>query len=108
MISLNKFMTEVKNKLQRLDEKHNIKESISLNGTWTAPYDGIVTCNGRAARDGAYLFCKDVTDNEFVGLCTIANNQQYGSFCFAVIKGHKYTFTQNGWIEPRTAYVYQN
>lgn len=37
MISLNKFMTEVKNKLQRLDEKHNIKESISLNGTWTAP-----------------------------------------------------------------------
>ena len=106
MISLNKFMLEVAKKLKRLEEKHNVKESISLNGTWTAPHDGILTCNGRAAQDSAYLFCKDVTDNEFVGLCTIANNQQYGSFCFAVIKGHKYTFTQNGWIEPRTAYVY--
>lgn len=35
MISLNKFMTEVKNKLKRLEEKHNIKESISLTGIST-------------------------------------------------------------------------
>lgn len=107
MISLNKFMTEVKNKLKRLDEKHNVKESISLNGTWTAPHDGIVTCNGRATAAGAYLFCKDVTENEYVGMCTISNYQQYSSTCFAVIKGHEYTFTQNGWGEPRTVYVYQ-
>ena len=107
MISLNKFMIEVKNKLKRMDEKHNIKESISLNGTWTAPHDGILTCNGRATQNGAYLFCKDITDNEFVGLCTIANNQQYGSFCFAVITGHQNTVIQNGWSEPRTVYVYQ-
>ena len=64
MISLNKFMTEVKNKLKRLEEKHNIKESISLTGIWTAPHDGIVTCNGRATAAGAYLFCKDMTENE--------------------------------------------
>ena len=32
MISLNKFMLEVKNRLKRLEEKHSIKESISLKG----------------------------------------------------------------------------
>ena len=58
MISLNKFMTEVKNKLKRLEDKKYVKDNLSLNGTWTAPYDGIVTCNGRATAAGAYFFAK--------------------------------------------------
>ena len=71
MISLNKFMAEVKNKLKRLEDKRYVKDSLSLSGTWTAPHDGIVTCSGRATAAGAYLFCKDLTENEYIGLCTI-------------------------------------
>lgn len=108
MISLNKFMTEVKNKLKRLEDKRYVKDSLSLSGIWTAPHDGIVTCNGRATAAGAYLFCKDMTENEYVGMCTIANYQQYGSTCFAVIKGHEYTFIQQNWGEQRHAYIHQN
>ena len=108
MISLNKFMEEVKNKLKRLEDKKYIKETLSLSGTWTAPYDGIVTCSGRATAAGAYLFCKDLTDNEYVGLCTIANNQQYGSVCFAAIKGRKYSFVHRDWGEQRNVYIHQN
>jgi len=108
MISLNKFMAEVKNKLKRLEDKKYVKDNLSLNGTWTAPYDGIVTCNGRASAAGAYFFCKDVTDDEYVGMCTITRSQDYGSVCFAVIKGHKYSFTQGYWSEPRNMYIHQN
>ena len=108
MISLNKFMTEVKNKLKRLEDKRYVKDSLSLSGTWIAPHDGIVTCSGRATAAGAYLFCKDLIENEYVALCTIANNQQYGSICFAVIKGHEYTFIQQNWGEQRNAYIHQN
>lgn len=108
MISLNKFMAEVKNKLKRLEDKKYIKDTLSLSGTWTAPYDGIVTCSGRATAAGAYLFCKDLTDNEYVGLCTIANNQQYGSVCFAVIKGRSYSFLHSNWGEQRNVYIHQN
>lgn len=108
MISLNKFMIEVKNKLKRLEDKKYVKDNLSLSGTWTAPHDGIVTCCGRAAAAGAYLFCKDLTVDEYVGMCTIANNQQYGSICFAAIKGHKYSFAQNNWGDQRNVYSHQN
>ena len=106
MISLNKFMLEVKNRLKKLEDKKYIKDTLSLSGTWIAPHDGIVTICGRAAQSGAYLFCKDLTEDEYIGMCTIANNQQYGSVCFAAVKGHKYTFTQNGWAESRNVYTY--
>lgn len=108
MISLNKFMAEVKNKLKRLEDKQYIKDTLSLSGTWTAPYDGIVTCSGRATAAGAYLFCKDLTDNEYIGLCTIAGKDQYGTVCFAVIKGRKYSFLQRDWGEQRNVYIHQN
>lgn len=107
MISLNNFMAEVKNKLKGLEDKKYIKDTLSLSGTWTAPHDGIVTCSGRATQNGAYLFCKDLTDNEYVGMCTIANNQQYGSVCFAVLKGRKYSFLHNNWGEQRSVYIHQ-
>ena len=57
-------MAEVKNKLKRLEDKKYVKDTLSLSGTWTAPHDGIVTCSGRATAAGAYLFCKDLTENE--------------------------------------------
>lgn len=33
MISLNKFMEEVKNKLKRLEDKKYVKDNLSLNGS---------------------------------------------------------------------------
>lgn len=108
MISLTKTLKAIVKALNRIDNKSFVRETFSTSGIWAPQHDGIVTCSGRATAAGAYLFCEDLTDNEYVGMCTIANNQEYGSICFAVIKGHKYSFIRGNWGEPHNIYIHQN
>ena len=106
MISLNKFMLEVKNKLKGLEEKKLVQERIDFGATWTAPLDGIIVRGGRAQANTSYMFCNDKTDNAFVGMCTIEYNQHYGTMMCPVIKGHIYEFKQQYWQEQDNLYIY--
>lgn len=107
MISLNKFMMEVKNKLKGLEEKKLVQEHVSFGTMWTAPHDGIIIRGGRAQANTSYMFCNDKTDNVYVGMCTIEINQHYGTMMCPVIAGHTYEFKQQYWQIQGDLFVYK-
>ena len=107
MISLNKFMIEVKNRLKRLESRKMVQERVNFGTMWTAPHDGIIIRGGRAQANTAYMFCKDVEANAFIGLCTIEYNQHYGTMTCPVIKGKTYEFKQQYWQVQDDLFVYE-
>lgn len=68
--------------------------SALFNGTWTAPYDGMLVIRGVANTSGslAYWYIKDTTDNSYLSmLCWDSANGTSRSSSFPVIKGHIYS-----------------
>ena len=106
MISLVKTLKATVKTLKRIDNKSFVRKSFSASGTWTAPYDGFVTCCRRAKYASAYIFAKDVEINDYLGMCSIPDVGNYGSISFPVLGGHTYLFVEGNCYEPRDYYIH--
>ena len=107
MISLNKLAEAIMEKFKQIESRKTVQERVNFGTTWTAPHDGIIIRGGRAQANTAYMFCKDVETNAFIGLCTIEYNQHYGTMTCPVIKGKTYEFKQQYWQVQDDLFVYE-
>lgn len=103
MISLNRTLKAIMNKIKN---PKLVQEKITFGNTWVAPHNGIIIRGGRAQSNIAYMFCKDTAADVFIGLCTIENDQHYGTMTCPVIKGKTYEFKQQYWQIQNDLYLY--